>query len=153
MNADGTEDTEVLSGPGFVGNPHWMADGNSLLVNVDVSSGGRITVSRLDLDTLELTTVVGGGGDNSGNAISPDGSRILFQADRTPGGLFTAAIDGSDITHLVGNADGGHAATWSPDGAWIVYQQPAASELYIIASDGGDPVLWGPGTTARWAAG
>ncbi|MET0910082.1 MAG: hypothetical protein ABWZ99_11465, partial [Ilumatobacteraceae bacterium] len=137
MNADGTEDIEVLSGPGHVGNPHWTADGTSLLVNVDVSSGGRITVSRLDLETLELTTVVGGGGDNSGNAISPDGSRIAFQGDRTPGGLCTAAIDGRDITHLVGNADGGHAVTWSSDGAWIVYQKPADSELYIIASDGG----------------
>ncbi|MWB98698.1 hypothetical protein GB864_09070 [Agromyces sp. MMS17-SY077] len=84
---------------------------------------------------------------------SPDGSRIVFGAERLAdsGPIWTIAPDGSDLAVVYEDADGGFAITpaWSPDGSQIVfaldpdndeYAHPA-NEVYVIPAEGGEPEL------------
>ncbi|MEO6577356.1 MAG: hypothetical protein ABIO99_00420 [Candidatus Limnocylindria bacterium] len=75
---------------------------------------------------------------------SPDGSKILFSGpDRA---LWTIAPDGSNLTKVFVDPDGGYAITptWSPDGSMILFgldptPDPFAhpnNGLYVIRADG-----------------
>lgn len=79
---------------------------------------------------------------------SPDGTRILFAAERLAdaGPLWTIAPDGSDLETVYQDKDGGFAIApdWSPDGTKIVlaldphndeYAHPP-NKVYVINADG-----------------
>ena len=55
-------------------------------------------------------------------AWSPDGRRIAFYSQRTPGGdVFVVNTDGSGLRNLTRNAAHDGLGSWSPDGKWIVF--------------------------------
>jgi Tol biopolymer transport system component len=90
---------------------------------------------------------------------SPDGAGILFAEERLQPtrSLWTIKPDGSDLTKVFEDPDGGFAGAgvWSPDGSRIMFQidpmsdffQHPDNEIYVIRADGTGLtlVVGGPG--------
>ncbi len=74
-------------------------------------------------------------------AWSPDGSKILFDADYDEDGFFEIYFmnsDGTDVTRLTSNAANDQFADWSPDGAQIAFSSDRDGnwEIYVMDADG-----------------
>ena len=85
----------------------------------------------------QLTSV-----QNTYPSASPDGSRIVFQSNRTGRWeLFVMRADGTDLQQLT-NAPGDNVTPkWSPDGRHIAFaaeRTPGDSEIYVMDVDGGN---------------
>jgi Tol biopolymer transport system component len=86
-------------------------------------------------------------------AWSPDGRRIAFVLDRSPGGIATIRPDGTELkTVIVHNAAEWSSVTrplWSPTGGHLAYRQvsfrkpvefAADFDVFLAAADGDRPV-------------
>ena len=76
-------------------------------------------------------------------AWSPDGSRILFDADYDADGfaeIYTIQPDGSDLTRLTSNPANDQFADWSPDGKTIAFSSYRNGnwDIYVMNADGSD---------------
>lgn len=74
-------------------------------------------------------------------AWSPDGSRIIFDADYDGDGFFeiyTIKPDGSDLTRLTSNAANDQFADWSPDSTQIAFSSYRNGnwDIYVMDADG-----------------
>lgn len=77
---------------------------------------------------------------------SPDGAWILFTSSRnTPSAIYRMRSDGSELTNLSAVAEESNgryaidkAASWSPDGKWIVFAsyRKGAGDIYKMQADG-----------------
>jgi Tol biopolymer transport system component len=73
---------------------------------------------------------------------SPDGTRIVFEAEDGPWGLWIVNADGSDLHQVVGY---GEAPAFTPDGTHLVYachDCTGGQGIFLIKADGSDA----PGT-------
>lgn len=137
-----------------VSGPSWarLADGSDRLVfSTDLAGGGL---------ALWLINGIGGKpqqvfatrdlpGHIEGAALSPDGNRVAFTYDtanpdtnaRTTQ-LYLADLANGVYRALTDSPDGSYDATWSPDGAWIVYASRrkgrVGTDLWAIRPDGTD---------------
>jgi Tol biopolymer transport system component len=76
---------------------------------------------------------------NSYPAPLPDGSRVVFQSNRS--GVFqiySMKADGSDVRQLTNMPDDSYGPSYSPDGKLIAFAHGSGgkSDIYIMASDG-----------------
>jgi len=81
---------------------------------------------------------------------SPDGTRIAFAAAagvedgerESTAGIFTAAVDGSDVKRLTDSAAINVFPVFSPDGTRIAFQSDRAGthDIWVMDVDGSDPV-------------
>jgi len=150
MDADGSNQRRVWHKDGaFASGPRWTADGKALLFNEDEGVTG-IDIVRVDVATGALTPVAAAPADDSSFSVSADGSRIAFQSDRSPGGMFLMNVDGTNVQHLVGDWDKGYPSTWSPDAKYLMYEEPRTSRLFLVPIDGGDPIFWTDGRMPVW---
>ncbi len=71
---------------------------------------------------------------------SPDGSRVLFQSDRTGDWeIYTMKPDGSDRVRLTNVQGADVTPIWSPDGKRIVFaseREDPDSDIYVMNADG-----------------
>jgi TolB protein len=71
---------------------------------------------------------------------SPDGSRVLFQSDRTGDWeIYTMKPDGTDRVRLTNVAGADVTPIWSPDGRRIVFaseREDPDSDIYVMNADG-----------------
>lgn len=79
-------------------------------------------------------------------AWSPDGSRIIFDADYDGDGFFeiyTILPDGTDLTCLVSNAANNQFADWSPDGTQIAFSSDRNGnwDIFVMDTDGSNQRL------------
>jgi Tol biopolymer transport system component len=66
-------------------------------------------------------------------------------------GLYMMNIDSSDLTRIIGSKYEGSRASWSPDGAKLVYSKPDG--IYIAAVEGGQETQISPlGSSPAWAS-
>ena len=74
--------------------------------------------------------------------LSPDGSRVLFESDRTGNWeIYTMRPDGTDLVRLTTNTAPDVTPIWSPDGKRIVFaseRDAGDSEIYVMNADGSD---------------
>jgi TolB protein len=72
--------------------------------------------------------------------LSPDGSRVLFQSDRTGDWeIYTMKPDGTDRVRLTSVAGADVTPIWSPDGKRIVFaseRDDPESDIYVMNADG-----------------
>ncbi len=98
--------------------------------------------------------------DNDQPAFSADGERIAFRSSREGGGIFVMGRTGEAARRLTHE---GFRPTWSPDGKQIAYTTQnveltpqnvdAASELWTVPTDGGEPtrLLEADAVLAAWS--
>jgi Tol biopolymer transport system component len=120
-------------------------------------SGAPLRVMRAD--GSEIRTLTSGADFDVPGAWSPDGSRIAFErvdASRIYSSVGFVGLDGARETVV----DGGYAErpSWSPDGAWLAYQEQTdygsmgaradtSFELYAVRPDGAPSRDLGSGGT------
>ncbi len=108
----------------------------------------------LDYTVTRITNII-----NAYPDPSPDGSRIVFQSDRTgTDQIYLMNTDGSDVQQLTEFEFGAETPVWSPDGKKIAYAAYTAednNDVFIMNPDGTDNIRLtnGPGYDghAHWA--
>ncbi len=139
VNADGSDERALTTGPGENTQPSWSPDGRRIaftstrdaanmdvyLMNADGSAQQRLTDHALPDDSP---------------AWSPDGQRIVFRSYRDRRAAFySMAADGSHLQRLT-SADGDKGRPlWAPDGlhiAYEVYGDLGKIELHVMRADG-----------------
>jgi Tol biopolymer transport system component len=172
INADGTGNRRLVSGPDFENLPDWSPDGTQIAFSGVVSpSNGSSRIFVVNVDGTGLRQLSPDDPSNYGGdgwpSWAPDGTRLTFTRN---GELFVINADGTGMTHIP-TPHGAQAPAWSPDGSWIAYQSLSfidlASELYITTPDGSNSIQltntadfeaspsWSPDSRrivfARWA--
>ena len=74
--------------------------------------------------------------------MSPDGSRVVFESDRSGAmEIWLADRDGSNPTQLTFLRSNSGTPRWSPDGRKIAFDSRVSghAELYVVSVDGGSP--------------
>jgi Tol biopolymer transport system component len=126
----------------------WSPDGGTLVIGAD---GGALDTegSGYDLFTLspsgtDMSLLAGGPGDFGGGAtFSPDGSRLVFQADLEGGCIYTMNADGTGLERITSGCAEGFELTWSPDGTRIAFAggPHGPADAYVMNADGTNRVL------------
>jgi Tol biopolymer transport system component len=152
MNADGTQQRQLLSDPNFSDNaPSFSPDGALVVFTRCNSTGeGECALYRADSsDGANLTQInrfgpAGSGVTDSEPKYSPDGTRIVFDSffrGGIGGALYLVNADGSHLHELTSPELGGTNPDWSPDGTKIVFSthccNPQNPDLWTINPDGG----------------
>jgi Tol biopolymer transport system component len=145
-------DARRLVGPNrpFIADPRWTADGRSIYLLVDDSAGGAIGIHRVDPATGATTRLDDCPLDDSGFALSPDGSRIAWQSDCGGGGLWLADADFTDARRWYGSLTVGYPLDWSPDGRWLAYSPPGALQLLDTTLTDPTPIALEQAEGPRW---
>src|SRR5882762_976110 len=95
---------------------------------------GQAAGNALATGPRRLTKII-----NSYPAPSPDGSRIVFQSNRT--GVFqiySMKADGTDVRQLTSLQDASYGPSYSPDGKLIAFAHGSNSKsiIYVMSADG-----------------
>ena len=94
------------------------------------------TPAPLQLTPKRLTNVT-----DSYPMLSPDGSKIVFESNRTgTAEIYVMNADGKNITELTNNKASNHSPIWSPDGSKIVFASDGDHQwdVYIMNADGAE---------------
>lgn len=91
----------------------------------------------IDLNTGEMTALpksIGRDGLSDWYAVSPDGTRVAFDAQDEAGTtqVFVAGLDGTDVQQVTHHPRGAGVPVWSPDGAAIAYQGWDVENIIVL---------------------
>jgi len=161
MNTDGSEQTFLIRGSSAT----WSPDGKNIAFHASASGTGLpikpdpgAATWDSDIFVANVDDVLEGAGQrknitNSPDAIdddpdwSPDGQRIAFtrhdvtdnQLNSVTAEIYVMNADGTGLTRLTFNAEEERAASWSPDGARIVFMCRRGGsdfEICVMNADG-----------------
>ncbi|HEV2062847.1 MAG TPA: DPP IV N-terminal domain-containing protein, partial [Solirubrobacteraceae bacterium] len=142
MDADGSDQTELLDAAAALRAPAFSSDGRRIAF-VDESEA-RIYV--MDADGSDPMPVTARFAKASAPDWSPDGARIAFAGSETEVGddaLWTIGADGLDAEKVATLPGGVSAPTWAPAGDRIAFSgDPAGGSdrrVYVVAAGGGEP--------------
>lgn len=146
MNADGSDQTRLTFSSASDNSPRWGPDGRILFVtNRELGSKTSLWVMNGDGSDQHRLTPSSFFWNESRPAWSPDGRRVIFQADRDgPLGnteLYSMLEDGSDLRRLTTYPGKDDWPAWSADGKQIAFARgpsPYANEVYVMNADGSD---------------
>ncbi len=144
MNADGSEERALTSGPKDNRRPVWTPDGKSILY--DSSDGVRQDIWSVSVETGQRHPLTHVDGLADFATLSPDGRQIVFYLYRDMTlNLWTARADGSDAEPLTTDlADARreeptmswHRVGWGPDSEWVTYTGGDGKSIWIMRRDG-----------------
>ena len=117
--------------------PALMPDERSAIVEIEATPHN---LWHLDLASGALTRLTHEGA-NHRPVVSRDGRFFVFSSDRTtPRSLFRQSTDGSGAPEsLVNAASSQNVTSWSADGRWLAFTQPAPAtrdDIWVLALDG-----------------
>lgn len=150
LNANDGEVTRLTDDPAFDDSPALSPDGNRIVflsarhdpspVFPDLKY--EIYIVNVDGSGLKRLTETEEAEDHP--AWSPDGSRIVFDADYDQDGyyeIYTMDEDGSNLTRLTFDQANDQFADWSPDGEQIAYSSYRNGnwDIYVMDADGSNP--------------
>jgi Tol biopolymer transport system component len=144
MRIDGTDVRRLTNDPGSDFEPSWGPNGRIVFVS---TRGGKSSLWVMNADGSDQHRLTPPSfiWNETSPVWSPDGRRLLFQADRDqPTGnleLYVMNADATGLTRLTKyNALDGEAS-WSPDGKRIAFARgptPFREEVYVMNADGSD---------------
>ena len=149
--ADFSRITTHTSPPWYI-EPSWSPGGQWIVFEGSQPGGGedgRVgQIWKVRAGGTGLTQLTGGTYDDRQPNWSPADDRILFQRRALPDDdwdIYTIVPDGSDLRNVTDNPAADETdASWSPDGAWIVYSTDDGDlpvpNLSVIPATGGQPV-------------
>ncbi len=157
VTASGGNATQVTP-QGYTFHPRWSPDGERIYFRWDrgnivsvPSEGGEISKGLLDADSKVYVAVPGGG-----NAVSPDGKKIVFCGAKNiirnnkktyEVDIYTIPVEGGESKKLTISPGQDRFPCWSPDGksiAFIRYAEPAKERdnyimnICIVRTEGGE---------------
>ena len=143
MNADGTGQTAITSsGTSTEYNPDWHHVLTSSLA-FQSNRNGNTEIYSMDSQGGQQTRLTNNTAYDSGQAWSPNGTRIAFVSDRDGGyGLYVMNADGSNQTKLRTIACYSDTPQWSPDGNRIGFQDcvDGLFDIFAVNTDGSNEV-------------
>jgi len=119
MNVDGSDQHRIFSSDRIAAIPKWARDGRTIAFNDATLSSGNILgdVGLIDSDggNLRLITTTGGNSVSENPYWSPDGSRIVFQSNRTGNfQIYVMDADGSAQVRLTHHRGNDYWPSWGP---------------------------------------
>ena len=146
MRADGSDVQRLTNDSAIEFSPNWGADGRIVFVS-NRNTGGKSSLWVMNGDGSDQHRLTPR--DFVWNELSPvwspDGKRILFQADRDfPVGnreLYVMNADTTGLKRLTTYPGQDNWPTWSPDGKQIAFARgptPFRNEIYVMNADGTD---------------
>jgi len=144
--ASGGNATQVTP-QGYTFHPRWSPDGKRIFFRWDgiasvPSEGGEISIGPLDADSKIFEALPGGG-----NAVSPDGKKIVFSGAKTvfrdnkrdyEVDIYTIPIEGGEPKKLTISPGQDRFPCWSPDGKSIAFIRYAPMNICIVPTEGGE---------------
>jgi Tol biopolymer transport system component len=103
----------------------------------------KYEICVVDVDGRNLRRLTDTGAAEDHPAWSPDGSKILFDADYDGDGyleLYSMSAAGTGVTRLTFNQANDQFGDWSPDGRHIAFSSDRSGnwDLYVMNADGSD---------------
>lgn len=144
MKADGSDQRRLTANASSDNSPKWGPDGRILFVS-DRGSGAKTSLWVMNADGGDQHRLTPSSffWNESRPAWSPDGSKVVFQADRDfPLGnteLYTMNTDGTMLHRLTTYPGKDDWPAWSPDSAKIAFARgpsPFQNEVYLMNADG-----------------
>jgi Tol biopolymer transport system component len=144
MRSDGSDVKRLTNDPSIDFSPNWGLDGQILFVS-NRGTGGKSSIWVMNGDGSDQHRLTPREfvWNEFSPVWSPDGKRILFQADRdVPVGnreLYVMNTDSSGLKRLTRYAGQDNWPTWSPDGKRIAFARgptPFRNEIYVMNADG-----------------
>jgi Tol biopolymer transport system component len=158
MDADGTDQTALITSKAYERRPGWSPDGRWVVYTSDESGSTQIHVFQLSSGETTQLTFAGSAMRSANSPVwSPDGTRIAF-IGRVPSGLpdgtepyykfwdvlMTVLPDGTDLRKLT-NDYFAYKPDWTPNSNRILYSRfgdgnesdnPCPTPTYSIRPDG-----------------
>jgi len=160
---EGSDMLQLTNSKGSNVCPVWSPDGGKIVFASERDNDSEIYIMNADGTGQKRLTVQAG--DDSHPKFSPDGKRIIFNSARTSPDLsvpwtsqyleiFTMDFEGNDVKQITALNSVCTYPGFSPDGSRIVFRQllkapglnwsldsiPFNSEVFVMNSDGSNPV-------------
>ena len=154
MNADGSDVHRIIPDDWVAISPSVSPDGERVVVERDAGnewnfgdneSARRAQIWIVDLDGSGARQITDIDAYNGFPAWSPDGTRIVFDSNPSPGSppadLWVVKPDGSGLVNLTRSPGYNEFAAWSPDGGRIAFvsSRDGDEEIYVMNADGSEP--------------
>jgi len=119
MSVDGSDQRQVFSCDRMAALPKWSRDGGTIAFNYAFLSSGNILgdvgLINSDGEGFFLITTTGGNSVSESPYWSPDGSRIVFQSNRTGNfQIYVMNADGSEQVRLTHHRGNDYWPSWGP---------------------------------------
>jgi hypothetical protein len=141
MNADGSNQQQVLNDPGDERYPGFSPDARKIVFISD--RDGDYEIYLMDASGANVVQLTNNAVLDAAPAWSPDGSRIAFRSERDgQSEIYVMNADGSNQQRLTNNPAREEGPAWSPDGTMMAFtsERDGNQEIYVMRSDGSAPV-------------
>lgn len=149
LRLDGSGLTRLTNDPGFDDSPALSPDGTRIAFLTARHDPNphfpnlKYELYIMDIDGRKSQRLTATEAAEDHPAWSPDGSRLLFDADYDADGfaeIYAIEPDGSNLTRLTSNAANDQFADWSPDGAQITFSSDRNGnwDIFVMNADGSD---------------
>jgi dipeptidyl aminopeptidase/acylaminoacyl peptidase len=131
--------------------PAWSPDGKRIAFQ-NYAPEGHYHLWTIEPDGRGARALTSGPNDDREPAWLPDGSGLVFASDRSNDGqykLWRVALPGAPPVRITSGPGAEGSPAISPDGARLAYVDGA--NVMVVALDGGDPAMVGPGSAPAWA--
>ena len=150
IDPDTGETKRLTDDPAFDDSPELSPDGSRIVFltarhdPLPEFPNLKYEIYIIDIDGSNLTRLTTTDAAEDHPSWSPDGDRILFDADYDQDGLYEIYVmnaDGSSLMRLTFNETSDQFADWSPDGNRIAYSSYSAGDwdIYVMDADGRNP--------------
>ncbi len=122
-SVDGRVFAQITDDAGAEVFPSLSANGKALLYASKSSGNWDIYLRRVgSAESVNLTR--DSSADDTQPTFSPSGRQVAFRSERSGGGIFLMAADGSGVRRV---AEAGFNPAWSPDGRQLIYAEEGIS--------------------------